>query len=97
MSACAMLSYNNVTPTVWSCGVNAAAQYGVQITPNIGQATPDGFTIAWNYNPGAETLSIQCTDSPFWAPCGLISSKINDAIEACLNQHNIEMVHMVPA
>ena len=61
MSACAMLSYNNVTPTVWSCGVNAAAQYGVQITTNIGQATQDGFTIAWNYNPGAETR-------PFSAP-----------------------------
>jgi hypothetical protein len=90
-----MLSYNNVTSAAWSCCVNAAAQYGVQITGPSGEANKDGFTIVWNYNQGAQTLSIQCTDSPFWAPCSLINGKIDGAVEACLNQHNIEMVNMV--
>lgn len=97
MSACAMLSYNNVNPTAWTACVNAAAQYGVTINTNAGSAVKDGFTIAWNYDANAQTLSVQCTDSPFWAPCSTINSKINDAIEACLNQQNIAMEHMVPA
>ena len=95
MSACAMLSYNNVTSAAWQCGVAKAAQYGVQITGNSGSATASGFTIAWNYNPSAQTLTLQCTDSPWWAPCSTINSHINDAVEACLDQHQIELTTMV--
>lgn len=96
MSACAMLSYNGVTPSAWQSAIAIAATYGVAITTDTGSATADGFTIAWNYNPAQKTLSIQCTDSPFWAPCSEINGKINDAIEGALKQENIEMVHMVP-
>jgi hypothetical protein len=96
MSACAMLSYNGVTPTAWQCGIKTAADYGVAITTNVGSATASGFTIAWNYDPGARTLSIQCTGRPFWAPCSTVNGKINDAVEACLKSENIEMAHMVP-
>ena len=95
MSACAMLSYNNVTQNAWNCGVQAAANYGVTITTNSGSASASGFTIAWNYNPDAQTLTLQCTDSPFWAPCSVINSHINNAVEQCLSQHQIVMTKMV--
>lgn len=97
MSACAMLSYNNVTPAAWQCAVQAAKAYGVNITSNSGSATVSGFTIQWNYNPSNSTATVQCTDSPFWAPCSVINSKLNDAVEACLTQNQITMTAMVEA
>jgi hypothetical protein len=94
MSACAMLRYNSVTPTAWQSGIAIAATYGVKIATAVGSATASGVTLAWNYDPAEKTLSIQCTDKPFWAPCSLVNSKINDAVESCLHQEKIEMVRM---
>ena len=96
MSACAMLSYNGVTATAWSCIVKGAASYGATITSASGSDSVSGFTIEWSYDAAAGTLHIQCTDSPWWAPCSTINGKINDAIEACLGQEKIEMAGMVP-
>lgn len=96
MSACAMLTYNNMTQAAWQSTQQAVAQYGIQITRDSDSASSDGFTVHWSYNGATETLSIQCTDSPFLVPCSIINSKINDVIESCLNQHNIEIAHMVP-
>lgn len=95
MSACAMLTYNGVTEAAWACGVEKAKQYGVNITTNSGSASVSGFTIAWNYNPGTQMLSLQCTDSPWWAPCSVINGKISEAVEQCLQQHAITMTAMV--
>lgn len=95
MSACAMLTYSNVTPTAWACAVQTAASYGVTISSDSGSASKSGFTIAWNYDPGAQTASIQCTDSPWWAPCSTINGKINDAVEHCLDQEKIEQVGLI--
>lgn len=95
MSACAMLSYNNVTQAAWNCGIQTAAQYGVTITTPSGSATVNGFTIAWNYNAAQQTLTLQCTDSPFWAPCSTINSHINDAVEQCLSQNQVTLTRMV--
>ncbi len=95
MSACAMLSYNNVTQAAWQCGIEKAASFGVEITSNTGTATKSGFTIAWNYNPDAQTLTLQCTDSPFFVPCSAINSQINNAVEQCLSQHQIVLTNMV--
>lgn len=95
MSACAMQTFNNVTRAAWSCVQTAATQYGVT-GGDTGQASLNGFTVAWSYDENTGTLHIQCTDSPWFVSCSTIISHINDTIEQCLNQHRIEMVHMVP-
>jgi len=97
MSACAMLTYGGATPAAWACAKEKAASFGVTITTNTGSATVHGFTVAWNYNPDAQTASIQCTDSPFWAPCSVINSKINDQVEQCLQQNGVAQVSMIKA
>jgi hypothetical protein len=94
MSACAMLSYNNVTAAAFDCCKAAAAKYGVTINSNSGSGTKDGFTVAWNYNPSLQTLSIQCTDSPWWAPCSMINGRINDAVEGCLTSNQVNLSQM---
>jgi hypothetical protein len=90
-----MLSYNNVTQAAFDCCVAAAAQYGVTISQPSGSASAHGFTVAWNYVAAAQTLTIQCTDSPWWAPCSTINGKINDAVENCLNSHNLSLGPMI--
>jgi hypothetical protein len=83
MSSCPILCFNNVTPTVWQAIVARAATYGVTISSDTGSATVHGFTVAWNYFPSKQTGNIQCTDSPWWAPCSTINSKISTEIEGC--------------
>lgn len=90
-----MLTYNNVTPAAWQCGVQLAASYGVTITTNQGKASAKGFTIAWNYDPSAQTLSLQCTDSPFIVPCSLINNFIDEKVHSCLSQNGVAMTAMI--
>jgi hypothetical protein len=60
MSACAMQTYNNVTPASWQSLKQAvAAQYGIQNATDSGNATEDGFIVHWNYDTGTQILSIQ--------------------------------------
>jgi hypothetical protein len=97
MSACAMLTYNNVTQGAWqSVKQTVATQYGIQITTDAGTSSAHGFTVHWNYEAGTQILSVQCTDSPFFVRCSTINSEINDKLEACLNQQNIAIARMVP-
>jgi len=96
MSACAMLVYNNVTNAVWQCIKDAVAQQGFQIASDNDTASAQGFTVHWDYDSAVETLSIQCTDSPFLVPCSVINAKLDELVEACLTQHGLAPGHMVP-
>ncbi len=95
MSACAMLSYNNITRPTWDAIKHAAAAYGLNGN-DTGNASVDGFTVSWLYNETTKVLHIQCTASPFYIPCSAINARINDEIEACIKANNIEMASMVP-
>ncbi|GAK69037.1 hypothetical protein [Agrobacterium rubi] len=97
MSACAMLTFNNVTPAIWQCGVESASKLGVTITGNSGSASKSGFTVSWNYDPQAQTCQIQCTDSPWVVPCSIINSTITNTVEACYTQNSAVMKEMVGA
>jgi hypothetical protein len=97
MSACAMLTYSNVSANAWNCGKEVAASYGVTINSNSGCGSASGFTVCWNYNPNTLVAQIQCTDSPWWAPCSVINNKINDAVEQCLSQQNLELTALLGA
>ena len=98
MSACAMQTFNNLTQAAWQSAKEAvAAKFGVQITTDSGNISSQGFTVHWDYDAPTGTLSIQCTDSPFFIPCSAINSEIHDMVETTLNQHKIAMTPMVPA
>jgi len=95
MSACAMLTYNNVTPAAWAAIVAEAAKMNITINGDGGSASAQGFTVQWNYDRAAQTLSLQCVDSPFFVSCSLINAHLNDAVERCLATHQIAMTSMV--
>jgi hypothetical protein len=91
-----MQTFNNVTPAAWRSAKQAvAAKFGVQIATDSGSVNSDGFTVYWHYDAGTGTLSIQCTDSPFFIPCSMINSEIHEMVEATLDQHNIAIAPMV--
>ncbi len=60
-----------------------------------GQRDSVGFTIAWNYNPSGQTVSLQCTDSPFIVPCSLINNFIDSTVQKCLSQNNVALAAMI--
>lgn len=86
MAGCAASSFNNVSAAAFTCLVAKAAKYGVVIKGDSGTAKASGFTITWNYDRAGSKLSIQCTDKPFWAPCGTIKGKIKDEVQGCLGK-----------
>jgi hypothetical protein len=95
MSACAMLTYNKVNLAAWQAIKQAVAKYHVQITADSGSDGAEGFTVSWNYSAATEVLSLQCTGRPFFISCSTVNSTINDEVEACLNQHQIQMTQMI--
>jgi hypothetical protein len=94
MSACAKLTFNNVSPDAWKCVQDAAAQYGIT-RADSGQQEVNGFTVAWSYTAATQSLEIQCLDSPFFVGCGTINSHIHDAVEQCMANHQLEIAPMV--
>jgi hypothetical protein len=53
-------------------------EYGMQIDSERGEQSQRGFTLEWTYEPGAQTLRIQCTGKPFIVPCGVVNKRISD-------------------
>jgi hypothetical protein len=48
-----------------------------------GTASRAGFDIAWTYDPPTQTLTVECTNSPFFAPCKVINAQITSWINSC--------------
>jgi hypothetical protein len=83
MGACATQTFSGVTQARFDCLVQKAAAAGIAIAGDVGQASKDGITIRWQFDPAGQTLELQCTDSPFFLPCGTINAKIHDLVDAC--------------
>jgi hypothetical protein len=83
MGGCSAVSFTSVTPAVFNCLVQKAAEQGVTISSDLGTASKSGFKISWNYNRGASSLTIQCLDKPILIPCALVKSEIKSIVNGC--------------
>jgi hypothetical protein len=63
---------------------------GVESLGTSGQTSHMGVTIKWAYDESANTLSVQCTESPFLLPCSLINSKIADLVNEVLSKSGMQ-------
>ena len=81
MGSCAAQTFTNITSDRFAAIQQKAAQSGINITGNSGQTNQQGFTFSWQFDPTAQTLTIQCLDHPFFAPCGTINGKIHDLMD----------------
>ncbi len=83
MAPCDKQIFSQVTQEQFGCLVEKAAQAGLPLAGNAGQGSKSGFTVAWQYDPVAQTLEIQCLDAPFLVPCSVINAKIHDLVGGC--------------
>jgi len=84
MSSCPEQTFDGVTPEKWQILQVKATENGVTLNSDAGQASQQGFTFSWRYDAASATLTIQCLDRPFWAPCGAIHSKVQDIVTSSL-------------
>ena len=84
MSGCDAQKFSGVTHDQFSLLLQKAQGAGINISGNSGTASQGGITMTWNYDPAAQVLIIQCTDSPFFIPCSTINSQINDLVKGSL-------------
>ena len=89
MSACALLTYSNVTALAWGSIQTAVTRLGVTIEGDSGKVEKDGFEFAWAYESQGQRLSIQCLKHSSLIACPTINARIDEEIEARLNQHSI--------
>jgi hypothetical protein len=66
-----------------NAGFANAQNAGVAIAGNAGEASKDGITIRWQYDPRSQVLELQCTDSPAFVPCALINARIKAMVDSC--------------
>ena len=84
MSTCPEQTFDGITAEKWQILKAKATENGIALNSDTGQASQQGFTFSWKYDAASATLTIQCLDRPFWVPCGLIESKVQDIVSRSL-------------
>ena len=84
MGGCAAQTFNGVTQDQFDALLQKAAANGVNISGNSGSDSQKGITISWNYDPDAQTFTLECTDKPFLIPCGIINTQIQNLVSGAL-------------
>ena len=82
--ACDELTYSGVDAAKWALAKETISrEYGMHIESERGEEAKSGFTLAWTYDPSAETLVIRCREKPFLIPCGVVNNRINALAAQC--------------
>jgi hypothetical protein len=77
MAACKPITFQNIPRERFQAiRARIRAQADVSVMGDTGTASGNGFTATWTYDEAAQTLSIQCTDKPFFISEGLVADKI---------------------
>jgi len=85
MPGCEAQTFNSVTTQQFAyLAQKAQEETGLVLAGNSGEASAQGITIKWNFDPASQVLTIECIDKPFLMPCGIISSTIQNLVESCL-------------
>ena len=83
--ACPTMTFNGVTPDVWTCLRQRASSLGVTLPPgNSGTVSHLDATLDYAWDPTAQTLSITITHlPPFIIECDGAMSYVRQAATAC--------------
>ena len=88
MAKCDKLTFQDFTDDCIQALRQRVQSKGVEDTSlptgtTSGTASRAGFDIAWAYEPASQTLTIECTNSPFVVPCKIINAQIMSWISSC--------------
>jgi hypothetical protein len=76
-------TFSGITQEHFAWLVRKAQSAGINIFGNSGTVSRSGITIAWDYDPSAQKLMVQCTDKPGFVGCGVILSQIRELVNNC--------------
>jgi len=82
MGTCAAQTFTGITADKWQVLQAKAAQSSIVMNGDNGETSQQGFMFRWQYDAVSTTLTIQCLDHPFWAPCGSVNGRVHDLVEA---------------
>jgi hypothetical protein len=85
MAGCDPQTFTGITQDQFNSLIQKAVAAGIQISGNSGSAEQSGVTIAWDFDPTAQTLTLHCTGKPFIVPCGTVNSKMHDLVTSALS------------
>lgn len=54
---------------------------GIAISGPHGEASKEGFTVSWNFDPARQVLDLQCTKKPFVVTCEYVNGKMQELID----------------
>jgi hypothetical protein len=83
MESSEVQTFSGITQEHFACILQKAQSSGIDISGNNGTASGSGITIAWDYNPALQRLTVQCTDKPVYVECGVILSQIRELVNNC--------------
>ena len=88
MAKCETLTFYNFTDDCIQALRKRVQSEGVEGTSlpagtTSGTASRAGFDIAWAYEQVTQTLTVECTNSPFLVPCKIINAQISSWIASC--------------
>ena len=83
MSACAAQVFTGITREKFTCLQQKAAEQEITIDGDQGTTTKDSVTATWDFDEPSQTLTIQCTSSPWFLSCGKINGTIHDFVDGC--------------
>jgi hypothetical protein len=87
MAPCAAQVFSGVTQERFNCLVQTATANGIKISGNQGQAVVKhgivSAMIRWDYDPAAQTLTLQYLNPSFLAPCDRVNGMLHDLLDSC--------------
>ena len=74
------MTFDGLTPDHYNDLLAKAQSQGLQITGDSGSTSYQGIDFTWQYDSSSQSLTITCTEKPFFVPCSMIEQKIREVL-----------------
>ena len=81
---CPPISFH-LTQSQWGLIEQKLQARSIDVEQDTGTVSIGPEKIQWEFDAVAETLTVQCVDHPFYAPCGLINNKLREAFQSAVD------------
>jgi hypothetical protein len=76
MSHCPPITLEGISAEQYRLLLETAQAQGMDLRGESGSTSYQGMDFTWNYEAGAQRLTIVCTNKPIFVPCGMIETRI---------------------
>jgi hypothetical protein len=80
MPQCPEIVLDAIDPEKYQALIVKACAQGLNLSGECGSTTFQDMNFTWAYDSAAQTLTIQCTERPFFIPCSMLESRIRGLV-----------------